>query len=167
MEGGPPSFTPGFTCPALLGNRIRGGGGSAYGAVTLYRRPFHAGSASHSLCNRAEVPRPLGDAAPQPPCSNALGALTHAGVWAVARSLAATSAISVDFFSSGYLDVSVPRVVSEAAYPIRPPVPGRSPGRVPPFGDPRVGGRLRLTAAYRSLPRPSSPSCAKASAVRP
>ena len=29
-----------------------------------------------------------------------------------ARSLAATSAISVDFFSSGYLDVSVPRVAS-------------------------------------------------------
>ena len=32
-------------------------------------------------------------------------------VWACARSLAATCAISVDFSSSGYLDVSVPRVV--------------------------------------------------------
>ena len=31
-------------------------------------------------------------------------------VWAFPRSLAATSGISVDFFSSGYLDVSVPRV---------------------------------------------------------
>ena len=31
-------------------------------------------------------------------------------VWALARSLAATSAISVDFSSAGYLDVSVPRV---------------------------------------------------------
>ena len=30
--------------------------------------------------------------------------------WAVPRSLAATRGISVDFFSSGYLDVSVPRV---------------------------------------------------------
>ena len=30
--------------------------------------------------------------------------------WAVPRSLATTSGISVDFFSSGYLDVSVPRV---------------------------------------------------------
>ena len=50
---------------------------------------------------------------------------------------------------------------------VRRAVPGRSPGRVPPFGDPRVRGRLRLTAAYRSLPRPSSSSCAKASAVRP
>ena len=30
--------------------------------------------------------------------------------WAGPRSLAATQGISVDFFSSGYLDVSVPRV---------------------------------------------------------
>ena len=30
--------------------------------------------------------------------------------WAAPRSLAATRGISVDFFSSGYLDVSVPRV---------------------------------------------------------
>ncbi len=30
--------------------------------------------------------------------------------WAVPRSLATTLGISVDFFSSGYLDVSVPRV---------------------------------------------------------
>ena len=30
--------------------------------------------------------------------------------WAVPGSLAATDGISIDFFSSGYLDVSVPRV---------------------------------------------------------
>ena len=33
-------------------------------------------------------------------------------VWAVPLSLAATHGISVDFFSSGYLDVSVPQVCS-------------------------------------------------------
>ena len=38
--------------------------------------------------------------------------------------------------------------------------------RVSPFGHPRVEDRLRLTEAYRSLPRPSSPSRAKASTVR-
>ena len=42
-----------------------------------------------------------------------------------------------------------------------------SAGRVAPFGHPRVTGRLHLTAAFRSLPRPSSPSRAKASTVRP
>ena len=35
--------------------------------------------------------------------------------------------------------------------------------RVVPFGDPRVKGYLRLTAAFRSLSRPSSPPRAKAS----
>ena len=72
----------------------------------------------------------------------------------------------VDFFSSGYLDVSVPRVV--------PPPPmcsgaGRQAcaWRVLPFGDPRIDGRVPLPADYRGLPRPSSASCAKASAVRP
>jgi hypothetical protein len=33
----------------------------------------------------------------------------------------------------------------------------RSRGWVVPFGDPRVDGRVRLTGAFRSLPRPSSP----------
>ena len=35
---------------------------------------------------------------------------TDSGSWAAPRSLAATGGISVDFFSSGYLDVSVPPV---------------------------------------------------------
>jgi hypothetical protein len=38
-----------------------------------------------------------------PKCTNHM-------VWAFPRSLAATSGISIDFFSFGYLDVSVPRV---------------------------------------------------------
>jgi hypothetical protein len=41
------------------------------------------------------------------------------------------------------------------------------PRWVAPFGNLRVKACLRLTEAYRSLPRPSSPSCAKASTVRP
>ena len=39
--------------------------------------------------------------------------------------------------------------------------------RVAPFRNPRVKGRLHLTAAYRSLPRLSSPTRAKASAMCP
>ena len=37
---------------------------------------------------------------------------------------------------------------------------------VAPFGHPRIIGRSRLPAAFRSLPRPSSPPGAKASPVR-
>ena len=39
--------------------------------------------------------------------------------------------------------------------------------RVAPFGDLRLSGCLHLPGAYRSLPRPSSPSRAKASTVCP
>ena len=42
-----------------------------------------------------------------------------------------------------------------------------SAGRVAPFGHPRIIGRSRLPAAFRSLPRPSSPPGAKASPARP
>ena len=41
------------------------------------------------------------------------------------------------------------------------------PGRVLPFGNPRIKGCLHLTEAYRSLPRPSSSSYAKASTKCP
>ena len=46
-------------------------------------------------------------------------------------------------------------------------VTGHDSRRVSPFGHPRVEDCLRLTEAYRSLPRPSSPSRAKASTMRP
>src|SRR5712692_6272831 len=40
-------------------------------------------------------------------------------------------------------------------------------GRVSPFGNPGITASLQLPQAYRSLARPSSPPCAKASTVRP
>ena len=74
--------------------------------------------------------------------------------------------LAVDFFSSGYLDVSVPRVVLPQGMCSQGGCQDLS-WRVRPFGDPRVEGCVPLTADYRSLPRPSSASRAKASAVRP
>ena len=77
-----------------------------------------------------------------------------------------SGSLEIDFLSSGYLDVSVPRVVlpapmcSGSGYP-------HCCGWVRPFGDPRVEGCVLLAGDYRSLPRPSSAPCAKASAVRP
>ena len=86
-------------------------------------------------------------------------------VWPLSRSLAATSGIDVSFFSWGYLDVSVHPVSSYCAIyshsctctllqvgsPIR-----KSAVHI---------GYLLLTAAYRSLSRPSSAPSAKASAL--
>ena len=81
------------------------------------------------------------------------------------RSLATTSGISVDFFSSSYLDVSVqtvPRVhLFDSIYVDRVLL-----CRVSPFGNLRVKGCLRLPEAYRSLPRPSSAPDAKAFPLR-
>jgi hypothetical protein len=54
-----------------------------------------------------------------------------------------------------------------SAYCIQRAMAGHDSRRVSPFGHPRVGACVQLTEAYRSLPRPSSPSRAKASTVRP
>ena len=81
-------------------------------------------------------------------------------VWAVPRSLATTSGITIVFFSSGYLDVSVPLVCSS--------IRGNTPSTywVAPFGNPGIKGYLHLLQAYRSLSRPSSPPRAKAFTIR-
>ena len=89
---------------------------------------------------------------------NPADAVTPA-VWALPRSLATTCGIIVIFSSSGYLDVSVPRVCPHA-------VGSHRNGWVVPFGNPRIKGYLHLPGAYRSLSRPSSPLRARASPVR-
>ena len=110
LEGGPPCFPPGFTCPAVLRVRpSRGMGVRVRGSHPL-RPAFPCRSAPASLSNRAPGSRPRVRAARNPRWESPWGSPTHR-VWAGALSLAATRAISVDFSSSGYLDVSVPRVV--------------------------------------------------------
>ena len=42
LGGGPPRFTPGFSCLVLLGITTGGVEDFVYGAVTLCGRPFHA-----------------------------------------------------------------------------------------------------------------------------
>ena len=82
--------------------------------------------------------------------------------WAAPRSLVATYGISVDFFSSGYLDISVPRV-RPVHLCIQCTVP---PKRwVSPFGHCRIKACCQLPDTFRRLPRPSSPLTAKASTV--
>ena len=119
---------------------MRGASRFAYGTVTLCGAGFHRASATLGSCARRRSYNP------------GRGQMT-APVWANARSLATTCAIIVIFSSSGYLDVSVPRV--------RPP---RQPwcGGIAPAGFPHSDirgsqGICPITAAFRSLSRPSSP----------
>ena len=86
-------------------------------------------------------------------------------VWPLPRSLATTSGISVDFFSSPYLDVSVQAVPHVWLFD-SPYVDSVFHCRVSPFGNPRVAGCFRLTVAYRRSLRPSSAPGAKAFPLR-
>jgi hypothetical protein len=74
--------------------------------------------------------------------------------WPTPLSLATTYGISVDFFSSGYLDVSVPQVrfVTLCIHVTIPLM-----WWVAPFGNRRVKAYSQLADAYRSVSRPSSP----------
>ena len=66
-----------------------------------------------------------------------------------------------------FLFLRVLRCFSSPGSPPQSEDAAPSARRVVPFGNPRVEGHLHLTAAYRSLSRPSSPVRAKASAVCP
>ena len=85
-------------------------------------------------------------------------------VWPLSISLAATLEIEFSFFSSGYLDVSVPRVPLHMLW-IHIWMHRVYPMRVSPFRHPRLSGYLLLPAAFRSLSRLSSAPSAKASAL--
>ena len=110
LGGWSPLLPAGFHLPG--GTRVRpsrGMGVRVRGSHPL-RPAFPCRSAPASLSNRAPGSRPRARAARNPRWESPWGCPTHR-VWAGALSLAATRAISVDFSSSGYLDVSVPRVV--------------------------------------------------------
>ena len=72
--------------------------------------------------------------------------------------------IDFSFSSSGYLDVSVPRVPSPCAMYLRIG-DWSSTSRVSPFGYQGIYACLRLPLAFRSLPRPSSALGALASTL--
>ena len=94
LADGPAEFVQGFTCPALL-------------RIPLWSMFFTCTGLSPSMAALSKafqfIARPIAwSYDPNKPVSLL--------VWANARSLATTCAITVVFFSSGYLDVSVLRV---------------------------------------------------------
>ena len=86
-------------------------------------------------------------------------------VWPLSLSLATTHKISVDFFSSPYLDVSV-REVPHVYLCIQYTFHGSSPWGFPHSEIRGYNAYLQLPAAYRSLSRPSSAPGAKAFPLR-
>ena len=163
MEDGPPSFPPGSTCPVVLGNRLHSTrcGCRLPDCHRLWwaipdpsARRRHETSVQHDTLERPH----------NPPGATRVGYHTPR-VWAVARSLAATRAISVDFSSTG-TEMFHFTVCCLHGLWIGPGISRDEAGWVAPFGDLRINARLRLPGAYRSLPRPSSPVETEASTVQ-
>ena len=121
----------------------------AYETLTLFGGPSHVLLLTFSIPSAVRTPKVL-----------------LLSVWPLPRSLATTCGISVDFFSSPYLDVSVQAVPHNLLFDSQR-VAGVLLQRVSPFGNPRIDDCFRLPEAYRRSLRPSSASNAKASPLRP
>ena len=135
LDGGPPCFPPGSSCPVVLW-------------IPAHSSLFRV-RGSHSLCRTfpdtsTKVPNLLQVRNPKEPKSSGLGSSRFARRY---------SGNLFDFFSSDYLDVSVHRVFSPY---LMDKVTRRYSCRVAPFGNPWINAYLQLTTAYRSLSRPSS-----------
>ena len=104
----------------------------AYVILTLYDRPSHAVPLDTSDLDASPYPEDL-----------------RPSVWPLPRSLATTCGISVDFFSSPYLDVSV-QAVPLIHLCIQCKMIRLASNRIAPFGNLWIAAYLRLPIAYRS-----------------
>ena len=120
----------------------------AYETLTLFGGPSHVLLLTFSIPSAVRTPKVL-----------------LLSVWPLPRSLATTCGISVDFFSSPYLDVSVQAVPFVHLFDSMHDT-GVLLQWVSPFGNLRINGYLLLPEAYRSLSRPSSAPDAKAFPLR-
>ena len=120
----------------------------AYETFTLFGGPSHVLLLTFSIPSAVRTPKVL-----------------LLSVWPLPRSLATTCGISVDFFSSPYLDVSVQAVPLIYLF-IQYMIHGLDSMWIAPFGYLRLISCLPIPVAFRSLPRPSSAPDAKASSLR-
>ena len=158
MADGPARFNRDFSCPGLL----------RYNAQTKGRiSPTGLSPSTAALSNALQLaqthpPKDL-QAPPTlpyyPAWTTAAACHAHA-VWALPLSLAATQGITCCFLFLRVLRCFSSPGSLRKAYVFSPTMTGHHPSRVPPFGHPGINARLQLPPAFRSLPRPSSPSCA-------
>ena len=136
----------------------------AYGACTLYRRPFQI----VRLRDRFFTPRHHcrgTTSSPATPRMQRRQAYAHSGFGLFPLRSPLLGESRLLSLPPGTEMVHFPGLATPS-YEFRWRARGL-PSRGCPIGNLRVEACLRLTEAYRSLPRPSSPSCAKASTVRP
>ena len=165
MADGPASFNRDFTCPDLLRYRTQT---RPQASPTGLSPPPVAPSNALRLA-RTPHPKDLQTPPVRPynPTGTTAAACHAPRVWAPPLSLAATRGLTCCFLFLRVLRCFSSPGSPRAAYVFSRPMTGHHPGRVPPFGHPGINARLQLPPAFRSLPRPSSPSCAQASTPRP
>ncbi len=144
MEGGPPGFPQDYTCPTVLGIllgivRLR-----VPGCHRLWRSfPKRFGSPFYS---HVAVPQPQW-------CKHPWFGLFPVRSPLLGESRLLSFPAGTEMFQFPALASSCEDTAAELPW-------------VAPFGHRGITACVRLPRAYRSLPRPSSPSCAKASTVR-
>ena len=164
MEGGPPSFPQGSSCPVVLGNTSQPAlPPSPTGlSPSLVRR---SRTLLLHLCYRARSPY----IPPICPTTRMLHRIRpvpqHPFRLFPVRSplLRESRLISLP---PGTKMVQFPGCAHQP-YSFQAAVPAHDDRRVTPFGHPWITACLRLPRAFRSSPRPSSPLCAKASTMCP
>ena len=154
MEDGPPRFPQGFSCPAVLGNSAGASQPFVYRTVTFFGVAVPGSSTRLLVCN-SMWPSPTTPVGPKP---------VRFGLFRVRSPLLTESLL----FSlpRGTEMVHFPRFASSDLW-IQSVIAGHDSSGVAPFGHLRIKACLPLPEAYRSLLRPSSPLCAKASTVNP
>ena len=151
MEGGPPRFSPRFTGADLLRNVCGRQHDFVYGTIALCGARFHVLRLTHDFVTLAG-PGTARKRRPTTPGRQRVPAYT-CQVWADPLSLATTRGVSVDFLSSGYLDVSV-RPLAFPRLCIHHGITPHYRRWVSPFGNPRVKGR---STPHRGLSQSSTP----------
>ncbi len=156
MEGGPPSFTQDCTCPALLGIPLGAVRVILPGCHRLWRAvPGRFGLASYS---HGAVPQPQ-------ECKHPWFGLAPVRSPLLRGSRLLSLPPGTEMFQfPGFASLAYAR--DDRPYD-RPGCPIRKSWDHSLFAAPGITACLQLPQAYRSLPRPSSPPCAKASTVRP
>ena len=149
MEDGPPVFPPGFTCPAVLWIRLADLCFRVRDCHSLWLAvPCHSANAPHSVTS--SEPRQY--------------FYRRFGLLRVRSPLLAESLLIS--FPAGTEMFHFPTYRFAHLF-IQCAMTGHDSSRVAPFGYLRINARVQLPEAFRSLPRPSSPSDAKASFVCP
>ena len=154
LRDGPRRFRQSFTCSALLRYRLRVQIIFAYAAITLYGAPSQRASTNDWIGNSTVA----GPTTPTGPKSIGFGLMRfRSPLLSQSRFLSfpsGTEMVHFPEFALSHLCIQwvVPEVCS---------------GGFPHSEISGYNACVRLTEAYRSLPRPSSPVSAKASTVRP